>query len=284
MDIQWYPGHMAKATRLLGEDLRLIDVVVELVDARAPASTRNPDFDAMFSGKARAVLLNKSDLADPASNARWLDHYRAQGLPAAEVVSTANSSKKQVTAIIERAAAPRVAQMRAKGVNKVVRAMIVGIPNVGKSTLINRIAGQTRAKTSDKPGVTRAKQWVRITPYLELLDTPGLLWPKLADQAQARHLAFIGSVRDEILDAEQLAASLLLALTRLSPAQVAGRYKLITPEADSDEMLRQAALSRGFLIAGGAPDTERAARIVLDEYRAGRIGRFTLEQPAEANP
>lgn len=279
MDIQWYPGHMAKAKRLLTEDLKRIDVVVELCDARAPGATRNPDFDAMFSQKARAVLLNKSDLADPASSSRWVNYYRSKGILSAEIVSTGNAARKQVAALIEKAAAPKVAQMKAKGVNKVVRAMIVGIPNVGKSTLINRIAGESRAKTGDRPGVTRANQWVRVTPYLELLDTPGLLWPKLADQAQARHLAYIGSVRDEVVDAETLAAALLEELLSLSPAQAAARYQLLTPEAKRDELLTLAARSRGFLVAGGAPDTERAARVVLDEFRAGRIGRFTLEQP-----
>ena len=222
--INWYPGHMARARRQLQEDLKLIDVVVELVDARAPAATRNPEFAALFQGKARVVLLNKSDLADPEANRAWVAYLRAQGLLAEAVVSTAGAGKKQAVALLEQAAAPRVAKMREKGVNKVVRVLVAGIPNVGKSTFINRIAGQARAQVGDRPGITRGKQWVRITPHLELMDTPGLLWPKLAVQRYARHLAYLGSIRDEIMDTESLAASLLAELLAMQPAAVAARY------------------------------------------------------------
>lgn len=281
MQIQWYPGHMAKARRMLLENLKLIDVVVEIVDARAPAATRNPDFDALFAGKARVVLLNKSDLADPALVTAWVESLRAQGLPAAGIVSTSSARKKAAVSLIERAAAPRVAKMREKGVNKTVRVMIAGIPNVGKSTFINRIAGANRAQVGDKPGVTKGKQWVKITPYLELMDTPGLLWPKLEDATHAKHLAFLGSIKDDVMDVERLAAELLLELLALCPQAVAARYQRLAPGMAIDEVLPAVCESRSFLLSGREPDTERAARVVLDEFRAGRIAKVTLEQPGE---
>lgn len=277
--INWYPGHMARARRQLQEDLKLIDVVVELVDARAPAATRNPEFAALFQGKARVVLLNKSDLADLEANRAWVAYLRAQGLLAEAVVSTAGAGKKQAVALIEQAAAPRVAKMREKGVNKVVRVLVAGIPNVGKSTFINRIAGQARAQVGDRPGITRGKQWVRITPHLELMDTPGLLWPKLAVQRYARHLAYLGSIRDEIMDTESLAASLLAELLAMQPAAVAARYPGLAPGMAAESLLPAVCACRSFFLPGREPDIERAAHVVLDEFRAGRIGRITLETP-----
>ncbi len=279
MQIQWYPGHMAKARRLLLEDLKLVDVVAELVDARAPAATQNPDFDELFTGKSRVILLNKSDLADPALTKRWIAQFRARGFAAGGISATAPRCRAEVIALIEAAAAEAVERMRKKGVNKVVRALIAGIPNVGKSTLINRVAGGKRAAVGDKPGVTRAKQWVKITPYLELMDTPGLLWPKLADQDLARHLAYIGSIRDELVPAEELASALLGELMSLSRDALLARYPKLTSDADSGDLLALVCRSRGFLLSGGEPDTERAARIVLDEFRAGKLGRVTLEAP-----
>ena len=281
MLIQWYPGHMAKARRMLQENLKLIDVVVELIDARAPAATRNPDFDALFREKARVVLLNKSDLADPETSRAWLAWFRAQGVLAESIVSTSNSGKKQAIALIEQAAAPRVERMRERGVNKVVRVMIVGIPNVGKSTFINRIAGQVRAQVGDKPGVTKGKQWVKITPHLELMDTPGLLWPKLEVERYARHLAFLGSIKDDVMDVEQLAGELLFELMRRRPEAVIDRYAKTAPDMEPAALLEAVCESRAFILSGGALDTERAARIVLDEYRAGKLARVTLESPDE---
>lgn len=281
MQIQWYPGHMAKARRLLMEDLRLVDVVAELLDARAPAATQNPDFDELFAGKSRVVLMNKSDLADPALTKRWIAWFRARGFAAGGVSATSPRCRAEVTALIEDAAAEAVARMRKKGVNKVVRVLIAGIPNVGKSTLINRIAGGKKAAVGDKPGVTRAKQWVKITPYLELMDTPGLLWPKLADQDLARHLAYIGSIRDELVPAEELASALLAELMPLSKGALLSRYPKLSPDADKDGLLALVCRSRGFLLPGGEPDTERAAHIVLDEFRAGKLGRVTLESPQD---
>lgn len=281
MLIQWYPGHMAKARRMLQENLKLIDVVVELIDARAPAATRNPDFDALFREKARVVLLNKSDLADPETSRAWLAWFRAQGVLAESIVSTSNSGKKQAIALIEQAAAPRVERMRERGVNKVVRVMIVGIPNVGKSTFINRIAGQVRAQVGDKPGVTKGKQWVKITPHLELMDTSGLLWPKFEVERYARHLAFLGSIKDDVMDVEQLAGELLFELMRRRPEAVIDRYAKTAPDMEPAALLEAVCESRAFILSGGALDTERAARIVLDEYRAGKLARVTLESPDE---
>lgn len=287
MLIQWYPGHMAKARRMLVENLKLIDVVVELVDARAPRATRNPDFDDLFSAKQRVILLNKSDLASPAETKAWVEHYRAEGISAIEFVATNSAKRKSAVELIENAASEKVKRMREKGVVKVIRAMVVGIPNVGKSTFINRIAGASRAQVGDKPGVTKGKQWVKISPYLELMDTPGLLWPKLEDEGLARHLAFIGSIKDDIMDVERLAGALLAELAVLCPAELAARYKQIEPGMSGEELLLAVSRSRGFLLSGGEADTERAARIVLDEYRAGKIARVTLDSartPCEGAP
>ena len=281
MDIQWYPGHMAKARRQLTEELRLIDVVAERVDARAPLSSRNPDFDDLFYGKERVVLLNKSDLADPAVSKKWIGYYESLGYSATCIVSTEMKSKQAAMQVIDRAAAPKVQRMREKGVLKVVRAMVVGIPNVGKSTLINRVAGGKKAAVGDRPGVTRAKQWVRITPYLELCDTPGLLWPKIVDQTMAKNLAFLGSINDEIIPLEQLAAELAEKLLLLAPEKLILRYTGIEKGMPGNECLLAIARQRGFLFPGGEPDAERAARILLDEFRGGKLGRITLEVPPE---
>ena len=280
--INWYPGHMTKTRRMLQENLKMIDVVVEILDARAPLASRNPDFDDLFAGKARVVLLNKSDLADSNATKRWITHFNRRGIEAAGISATGGSAKKIAVWLIEKAAKPRVDAMKLKGVNKVVRCMIVGIPNVGKSTLINRIAGQNRAEVGDKPGVTRGKQWVKITPYLELMDTPGMLWPKLEDQELAKHLAYLGSIKDEVMDSEELALDLLAYLNQFVPAQVAERYSKVTAETPKEELLNAVCRSRGFLLRGGEMDTERAAHVSLDEFRAGKVARVTLEQPEAA--
>ena len=277
MVIQWYPGHMAKAKRMLQENLQLIDVVVELVDARAPIATRNPDFDGLFSNKERVIVLNKADLASPEQTKLWLEHYRELGFTAVEFVSTDSKKKKLAVELIENAAREKVERYRLKGVKKTVRAMVVGIPNVGKSTFINRIAGVNRAITGDKPGVTQGKQWVKITPYLELLDTPGLLWPKLEDEALARHVADIGSIKDETMELEQLAGELMLKLMQLAPQEVVARYKKTAVDMTAHELLCGVCESRSFILSGGELDISRAARIVLDEFRAGKIARVTLD-------
>lgn len=275
--INWYPGHMAKARRELSESLKLIDVAVEIADARAPLATRNPDLDVLLAGKARILLLNKSDLADDAATRGWLAYYERTGIPAGRIVST-GSGRTEAARLIEQAAKELVERQKNKGVRKTVRALVCGIPNVGKSTFINRIAGEARTKTADRPGVTKGRQWVRVTPYLELLDTPGLLWPKLEDQTLARHLAYLGSVNDEILEIETLAKELLLDLKTICPDALYGRYRKLLPETPEDGMLEAVAKSRGFILRGGEADTERAARVLLDEFRGGKIARITLER------
>ncbi len=277
--INWYPGHMAKARRQLLEQLKRIDVVVEIVDARAPRASRNPDFDDLFAGKTRIVLLNKSDLADDHVSEEWIQYFRSRGILSGKIVSTSSEGKTIATRLISESTKSEVERMKAKGVQKTVRALVVGIPNVGKSTFINRIAGESRTKVGDRPGVTKGTQWVRVTPYLELLDSPGLLWPKLEDQTAARHLAFLGSINDEILELEELALQLLQELRNLCPEELSARYKKIDRETPDENLLHAVCQSRGFLIKGGELDTERAARVLLDEFRGGKIAHVTLERP-----
>ncbi len=278
-DIQWYPGHMARARRLLQGQLKGVDAVVELCDARSPASTRNPDLQALTRGKAQLLVLNKSDLASDSATAKWLSYYRAKGVDALKFSST-GAKTREVLAAIERSVAPVVDRMKARGVSKTVRIMVIGIPNVGKSSFINRLYGSSIAKAADRPGVTRSNQWVKVGPYLELLDTPGLLWPKLTDQEMAKNLSFLGSIRDEIMDSEELAGELLSRLIGLDEAAVRARFKIgAAKDAPAHELLESAAKGRGWLMSGGRYDTERAAALILDEFRAGKVGRITLELP-----
>ena len=281
MLIQWYPGHMAKARRQLIENLKLIDVVVEIVDARAPRATRNPDFDDLFREKKRVVLLNKSDLASPSETKNWIAAYKAQDISAIEFVATNSAKKKAALDLIQKAAEEKIQKSLEKGIKKTVRVMVVGIPNVGKSTFINRIAGMNRALVGDKPGVTKGQQWVKITPYLELMDTPGLLWPKLEDPQLARHVAYIGSIKDDIMDTEELAALLLSDLMKVCPDELIARYKKLERDMTPEELLEGVCRSRGFMMGGGNFDTERAAKIVLDEFRGGKIARVTLDRAVE---
>ena len=224
-EINWYPGHMAKTKKILETQIRSVDAVIELCDARAPKATRNPDLVRLTGGKTRILILNKADLASDAATAQWLAYYKKYGVTALKYQSVGGRAK-EIFRFIENAARPAVERMKARGANKTVRVMVVGIPNVGKSTFINHLRGAAVAKTSDRPGVTRSNQWVKITPYLELLDTPGMLWPKLEDQGSARVLAFLGSIRDQIMDGEELATQLLETLLRIAPAQTRARYKL----------------------------------------------------------
>lgn len=277
-DINWYPGHMAKSKRLLIAQLRVVDAVIELCDARAPRATRNPELLSLCRGKAHVLVLNKADLASESETQRFLALLRAKGVTTLAMSSTGGKTREVLRAISE-ATRPGIEKMAARGVNKTARLMVVGIPNVGKSTFINRLYGRGITKTEDRPGVTRSNQWVKVSSYLELLDTPGLLWPKLADQGDARTLAFLGSIRDQIMDGEALAGQLLQKLLAVAPSEVRARFKLSeTPGNTPEALLEAACFGRGWLMAGGRPDTERAAALVLDEFRAGKIGRITLER------
>lgn len=269
---------MTKARRMMVDALKQIDVVVELLDARAPVASRNPDFDELFAQKERIVVLNKSDLADDAQSKRWAEYMRGQGRQCLPFVSTRSGEKGRALKAIENAAKPIVERMAQKGVKKTVRIMVTGIPNVGKSTFINTLSGMGNTTTGNRPGVTRGKQWVRLSPYLELLDTPGMLWPKLEDRQEALHLAYIGAIRDAILDTEELSISLLATLRRRWPDALFARYKKIDSETPEESLLEEVCRSRGFLLGGGQLDTERAATTVLEEFRSGKIGRFTLDE------
>ena len=279
MHFQWYPGHMTKAKRAMQEDIKLIDVIVELVDARIPRSSKNPDIDALANGKSRILLLNKSDMADPAQTARWKAYYEKQGFFVLAVNSTKRSELKAVNQLIQKACKEKIERDRKRGIlNRPIRAMIVGIPNVGKSTFINAYAGRACAKTGNKPGVTKGKQWIRLSKQLELLDTPGILWPKFEDQQVGLHLAMIGSINDEILNVEELALSVIDYLTAEYPGTLEKRFGF-EGMTDRVEILGEIARVRGCLKKGNELDYEKAARLLMDDFRSGKLGRITLEKP-----
>ena len=282
MRIEWYPGHMTKAKRMMLDNIKLIDLVIELVDARIPISSRNPDIDEMAKGRSRIVLLNKSDLADPVKNDEWIKYFTDKSMIAVPLDSRNRKGFGLITSAIEKACAAKRERDRKKGITgRPVRAMVVGIPNVGKSTFINTLCKSAAAKTGNKPGVTKGKQWIRLNGNVELLDTPGILWPKLGDEKTGLGLAYIGSINDEILDETELALNLMGTVRSLYPGKLFERF-----EADEEEaapvMLEKIAGRRGCLKKGGIVDTQKAARIVLDEFRAGKLGRITLEMPFEA--
>ena len=279
MNIQWYPGHMAKARRMLADSLKLVDVVIEMVDARAPASTRNPDFDAIFGTKPRVIVLNKADLADPAATKAWIRYYQSAGWDAISFSANAGKGVKEAISLVERAVRPTVERMKAKGVNKTVRAMIVGIPNVGKSTFINQVAGRKGAKAENRPGVTRGKQWITVDQGLLLLDTPGILWPKFEDPEVGMRLAYTGAVKEDVIDTETLACHFMELLAKFYPQTLLERYKLEAPEgADGYDLLQLAGKKRGYLVSGGEVNTERMAKALMDDYRSGKLGKLTLIQ------
>jgi len=283
LEINWYPGHMAKTKRQLSEQLGRVDVVVELCDARLPYSSRNPDLDKLISGKKRVLLLNKADLADSGATSAWLNYFRAQGIDAAPY-NAASGKAKDALAVIDRAAKEAVERAAQRGIRKTVKAMVVGVPNVGKSTFTNKLHGGSVAKTGDRPGVTRSNQWVRITPYLELLDTPGLLWPRLDDQLAARRLCYIGTVKDDVVDLAMLAIHLLQDMLAVKPEAVMERFRVKDPELKGEELLEAVCRGRGFLMKGGVCDYDRCCAVVLDEFRAGKLGRITLEMPQKPKP
>ncbi len=282
--IQWFPGHMAKTRRLISANLKLVDAVVEIVDARTPLSSRNPEMDRMTKGKPRLVLLNKSDLADDRATHMWINYFRRSGAEALAIDCKSGKGLKNVLPTVRTKVLAELMEKREKAgmTGAVVRLMIVGIPNVGKSSLINRLAGGKRAKVEDRPGVTRTKQWVKLEGSAELLDMPGVLWPKFEDQEAALRLAFTGAISDEILDIETLAMKLLVFLAEEYPQSLAERYKLeISPEDTGLQLLEKVGRKRGMMISGGEINTERAAITVIDEFRSGKLGRITLELPAK---
>ena len=285
MNIQWYPGHMAKTRRQMLENLKNIDLVCELVDARIPQVSRNPDMDEIAGDKPHMMILNRVDLADPEATRRWASFYRAQGYAVLETDSQHGTGTGRFAAAARERLADKISAWNEKGqTGRAVRVMVVGIPNVGKSTFINRVLGRKSAKAADKPGVTRGAQWFRVPGGIDLLDTPGILWPKFDDERVGILLPVTGAVKDDILDLETLACRLFELLAVRAPQAIVDRYKLTIPE-QSDflgyDLLQQAGRKRGFLISGGEIDTERMARILLDEFRGGVLGRITLETPED---
>ena len=281
MNIQWYPGHMTKTRRLLVENLKLVDVVVELLDARIPASSKNPEIDSIIMNKPRLILLNKADTADANISRQWSGWYKSRGIQAIFVDSIKgkglNLMKDQLKVMMKE----RFDRDKLKGrIFRPIRTMIVGIPNVGKSTLINKIAGKAVATTGDRPGVTRGKQWIRLNPEIELLDPPGILWPKFDDQQIALNLAFTGAIKDDIMDVTEVAAALAQKLSTEYQDLFAQRYKLQNTEGlTGDELLQAAGKNRGCILPGGEIDLNRIAVVLLDEFRGGKIGKITLERP-----
>ena len=284
MNYQWYPGHMTKARRMMQEDIKLIDLVIELVDARVPLSSRNPDIDELGKNKSRLILLNKADLADKSANKKWTDFFQQKGYYVQEVDSRSGAGMKAISAIIQEACKEKIERDRKRGIkNRPVRAMVVGIPNVGKSTFINTYAGKACAKTGNKPGVTKGKQWIRLNKNVELLDTPGILWPKFEDQAVGMRLAMIGSINDEILNIDELALELIQYLRNAYPGTLEKRYQCEeVAEKEALQILEEVAKLRGCLIKGGELDYGKASRLLMDDFRSGKLGRITLEMPEEA--
>ena len=288
MNFQWYPGHMTKAKRQMEEDIKLIDLVIELLDARIPQSSRNPDIDTLARGKARLVLLNKCDLADETQTKAWAEYFESRECSVCMVSCKNNGDMKKLEPIIKKATAEKAERDRRRGIkNRPVRAMVVGIPNVGKSTFINAYARKAATKTGNKPGVTKGKQWIRLSQSLELLDTPGILWPKFDDQSVGLKLALIGSIRDEIMNTEELAMSLAALLDERYPGTINRYYGLDGVEAEKScegteaEVLSKIARVKGCVKQGGEQDLLKAANLLLENFRNGKIGRFSLENPEE---
>ena len=283
MHIQWYPGHMTKTRRQIEADIKQVDAICEIVDARIPMASRNPDIDTICGDKPRIMILNRMDLADPAATKRWAEYFKNKGMA---VVATDCKNRKGIADFqpaVRSVLKEKIARNAAKGMNRPVRVMVVGIPNVGKSTLINQISGRKGAKAENRPGVTRGKQWVTVDNGLLLLDTPGILWPKFEDPNVGMLLAYTGAVKDGILDVEELACWLIKLLWERYPQALRDRYSIDIPvDATGYELLMAAGKKRGYLVSGGEINTERMAQVLIDEYRSGKLGRFTLEEPQEA--
>ena len=282
MNIQWYPGHMTKTRRQIEADLKQVDAVCEIVDARIPISSRNPDIDSICGSKPRIIVLNRMDLADPSATKRWADYFRQKGVAA---ISTDCKSRKGIADFppaAAKACAEKLERDAARGMSRPIRVMVVGIPNVGKSTLINQISGRKGAKAENRPGVTRGKQWVTVDRSLQLLDTPGILWPKFEDPEVGLKLAYTGAVKEGVIDLEELACRLMELLHRYYPDALSERYKVqAEPGTPGYQLLEMAGKNRGFLLSRGEIHTERMAKVLVDEFRSGKLGRFTLEMPEE---
>lgn len=281
--LSWFPGHMTKTKRMIVSEIKNMDAVCEIVDARIPVSSRNPDIDEMTAGKPRLMVLNRVDQADPVQTKRWAAYFRSKGYAVLEANAKGGAGTQQFAGAVRELLKEKLASYAEKGqVGRTVRVMVLGIPNVGKSTFINKVARRKTAKAEDRPGVTRTKQWVPVDNTLELLDTPGILWPKFDDTKVGMHLAFTGAIKDDVMDLEELASCLMEYLGKHYADIVNERYKITIEEEDSGyDLLTKAGRKRGFLMRGAEVDTERMARILLDEFRGGKLGRFTLETPED---
>ena len=287
-DLHWYPGHMTKAVRQMKEDIKLIDIVIELVDARIPISSRNPDIDSLAAGKSRVIILNKADMADDKETDNWVKHFTDEGMIAVKLNSRSGNGMKQVKDAIAKAAEAKMARDRARGIlNRPVRAIVGGIPNVGKSTFINSFAGRAVTKTGNKPGVTKGKQWIKLNKQVELLDTPGILWPKFEDRKTAEHLAFIGSIKDEVIEKMELVLNLITELEENYCGLVASYYGFDNCEKTENKIdfavktLEAVAEKRALLKKGGETDTDKASKLIIDDFKNGRLGKITLENVGE---
>lgn len=281
MNFQWYPGHMTKAKRQMQEDIKLIDLVIELVDARIPLSSRNPDIDELGKNKYRLILMNKADLADKEQTKKWADYFKSKGFFVVSLDARTKNSMKSITDIVMEACKEKIERDRKRGIkNRPVRAMVVGIPNVGKSTFINSYAGKACAKTGNKPGVTKGKQWIRLNKNVELLDTPGILWPKFEDQMVGLRLALIGSIKDEILNIDELAMELIKYLIKNYSGIINARYE-VDESKELTDIIVDIAKNRNCLLKGGEPDYSKAAALVIDDFRSGKMGCITLESPED---
>ena len=279
MNFQWYPGHMTKAKRQMQEDIKLIDLVIELVDARIPLSSRNPDIDELGKNKYRLILMNKADLADKSATDKWSDYFRKKGFFVVSLDARTKNSMKSITDIVMEACKEKIERDRRRGIkNRPVRAMVVGIPNVGKSTFINSYAGKACAKTGNKPGVTKGKQWIRLNKNIELLDTPGILWPKFENQMVGLRLALIGSIKDEILNVDELAVELIKILKMSYPGTLNNRYE-VNEDNDITDIIFEIAKNRNCIQKGGEADYSKACALLIDDFRSGKLGKLTLELP-----
>ena len=282
MNYQWYPGHMTKAKRMMQEDMKLIDLIIELVDARIPLSSCNPDIDDLGKGKARIILLNKADLADPIINKKWIEYFKMRGMFALEINSKTGYGLKNIQNAVNEACKEKIERDRKRGIiNRPVRAIVVGIPNVGKSTFINSYAGKACTKTGNKPGITKGKQWIRLNKKLELLDTPGILWPRFDDNETGMKLAFIGSINDEILFTEELAVDFIKYMALIYPDCIKQKFSIESEIKDEYNYLEYIANNRKCVLKDNKPDIKKAARILIDEFRNGGLGKLSLEQPKE---